>query len=175
MLRLYILRHAKAGWAAPGKTDFDRSLNERGVADIALVGAEMAASGLTPQKILCSPSSRTRETLRGMLEATKGSPVIEYPDSLYSGTPEDYLEAISLEDDVQSLMIIGHNPTCAILAYSLCRDGEPSAMQVLRERYPTGALAVIDIDAESWADLREGCGYLNMFIYPKALRPDSAG
>jgi phosphohistidine phosphatase len=175
MLRLYILRHAKAGWAAPGKTDFERSLNERGVDDIALVGAEMAAGGMFPQKVLCSPSSRTRETLKGVLEATGISPAIEYPASLYSGTPEDYLEAISMEDDVQSLMIIGHNPTCAILAYSLCRDGDASAMQVLRERYPTGALAVIDIDAASWADLREGCGLLRRFIYPKALRPETAG
>ncbi|TIV15839.1 MAG: histidine phosphatase family protein, partial [Mesorhizobium sp.] len=38
MSRLYLLRHAKAGWALPGVRDFDRPLDESGKADAEAMG-----------------------------------------------------------------------------------------------------------------------------------------
>ena len=33
--RIYLLRHAKSGWAEPGARDFDRSLSDAGFAEAA--------------------------------------------------------------------------------------------------------------------------------------------
>ncbi|RUZ11954.1 histidine phosphatase family protein, partial [Mesorhizobium sp. M7A.F.Ca.US.007.01.2.1] len=41
MSRLYLLRHAKAGWALPGMRDFDRPLDASGRADAEMMGAAM--------------------------------------------------------------------------------------------------------------------------------------
>ncbi|TIX99998.1 MAG: histidine phosphatase family protein, partial [Mesorhizobium sp.] len=41
MSKLYLLRHAKAGWALPGMRDFDRPLDASGIADAETMGAAM--------------------------------------------------------------------------------------------------------------------------------------
>ncbi|RUX92559.1 histidine phosphatase family protein, partial [Mesorhizobium sp. M7A.F.Ca.CA.004.04.1.1] len=38
MSRLYLLRHAKAGWALPGMRDFDRPLDASGRSDAEMMG-----------------------------------------------------------------------------------------------------------------------------------------
>ena len=49
---LYLLRHAKAGWAAPGMRDFDRPLDDTGLADAEAMGRTMRAQRLVPDLTL---------------------------------------------------------------------------------------------------------------------------
>ena len=46
-------------------------------------------------------------------------------------------------------MLIGHNPGLGELALALVSEG--AALACLREKYPTGALATIDLPAEHWS------------------------
>lgn len=57
---LILLRHAKA---EAGQDDHARPLAERGVEEAKRMGAHMAEHGIVPLKILCSTSTRTRQTL----------------------------------------------------------------------------------------------------------------
>ena len=63
MSRLFLLRHAKAGWAEPGMRDFDRPLEPLGRTDADAIGAAMRASAYIPDLVLCSTAKRARETL----------------------------------------------------------------------------------------------------------------
>jgi phosphohistidine phosphatase len=170
MLRLYILRHAKAALASPGMKDFDRELSSRGLADANQMAKVMKARGYHPQKICCSPSRRTRMTLDGLQNAwKKDEPEITFDASLYHGDSDDYIAAIRGFDGAHSGMVVGHNPNCEILASLLCGGGEAKALETLRRKFPTGALAVFDLAVEDWSRVKPGAGHLAAFYIPKEL------
>jgi phosphohistidine phosphatase len=170
MLRLYILRHAKAALASPGMRDFDRGLSERGMEDAQHVAAVMRAQGFVPQAIACSPSVRTRMTLDGVREAFgPGQPQTVFEQALYHGGSDEYMDAIRGFDGATSGMIVGHNPNCEIVASTLCGGGATHAVKMLRQKFPTGALAVFDMDLADWSQVKPGCADLTDFVIPKEL------
>ncbi|MEM9278169.1 MAG: histidine phosphatase family protein [Pseudomonadota bacterium] len=170
MLRLYVMRHAKSSWAVPGARDFDRELNDRGKSDLELVSREIKSRKLIPQKVLCSPSVRTRQTLKDIENALSPEPEIEYLSELYSGGVEDYLSAIRAQPNYDSLMTVGHNPMSGSLASLLSGDGDLDAMEKIAYKYPTATIAIIDFDIAQWADMEKRSGNLAGCIFPSELR-----
>ncbi|HSO47380.1 MAG TPA: histidine phosphatase family protein [Rhizobiaceae bacterium] len=170
MLRLYILRHAKAAMAAPGMKDFDRELSARGVDDAQQMAKVMRAHGYGPQTIACSPSRRTLMTLEGIKPALENKPhAVDFPQALYHGDTDDYFAAIHAFNGAREGMVIGHNPNCEIVASLLCAGGEPDAIETMNRKFPTGALAVFDLAIDDWTQAKPGCGHLKAFIIPKEL------
>ena len=168
MLRLYILRHAKAAVATPGMKDQDRGLTERGNDDAKRLANSMRQLQMLPGEVVCSPSRRTRMTLHAIMGAFDDAkaPQIEYDENLYSGEPADYWKAIHGFVNEKPAMIIGHNPMCEIVAAAIGGEGEPTSVSLLRKSFPAGALAVFDLPAKRWAEVRQGEGWLVNFIVP---------
>jgi phosphohistidine phosphatase len=50
-------------------------------------------------------------------------------------------------------------------------EGDPDAIRRLGEKYPTGALAVVDLDGV-WRALAPGTGHLSAFVTPRSLVAD---
>ena len=175
MLRLYILRHAKSSWATPGKSDFERGLNQRGTKDLEKIARIINERKYYPDKIYSSSSHRTRTTIEGINEALAqmGSPEqmpVEYSEDLYSGSVDTYLSTLKThQDNHHALMIVGHNPTCHALAAGLIGNGDKDALDDLSYNFPTGALAVIDIEAEKWSKIGNDTGFLKDFVLPRNL------
>lgn len=170
MLRLYILRHAKSSWSLPGRSDFDRPLNRRGRSDLPKLAAAIVQRNYLPQAIYCSSAARTRETIAGILAklpAEQAGMEIHYADELYSGSLENYLGVLAAHDTPQPLMIVGHNPTCEMLAFWL--TGGETGSSMIHIKYPTGAIAVIDIPVDRWSDIDKGTGTLVDFVRPRDL------
>ena len=166
MLRLYILRHVNTGWALPGQRDIDRELNEQGIADLEIVSRWIAEKKLTPDQIYCSPSRRTRSTLEGVAKSFTQVPRIDFVPSFYTGFVNEYLSTIQDHTLPESIMLIGHNPTCATLANMLIEKTDDNALSPITYTYPAGSLAVIDFDISHWIDIREGSGKLVEFLMP---------
>ena len=61
MKTLYILRHAESSWAERDISDFERPLNERGLAAAPFMGELMADRGIVPGVILSSPARRAKK------------------------------------------------------------------------------------------------------------------
>ncbi len=175
MLRLYILRHAKSSWADPGNTDFERTLNSRGVKDLKKIASIMVKQNYLPDQIYCSPATRTRETIAGIEKHIKSANqethfAITHINELYSGSREDYLNILhNHQNNDQSIMIVGHNPNCEGLAFKLVSDGETEALETLAYKYPAGALAIIEFTVDSWNEITDDTGYLLDFIIPREL------
>ena len=80
--RIYLLRHAKSGWAEPGGRDFDRSLSDAGFAEAELLAETAADKQYRPDLVVCSTAKRCRHLTRIYLPrarltqvpATKKSP-----------------------------------------------------------------------------------------------------
>ena len=70
-------------------------------------------------------------------------------------------------------MVVGHNPGLEDLATKLAREPvrrkERARRDVLEEKFPTAALAVLDFDIQKWRDIVPGEGKLVDFVRPKDL------
>ncbi|WP_075997987.1 SixA phosphatase family protein [Salaquimonas pukyongi] len=173
-MRLIILRHLKTGWALPGQRDIGRQLEPRGIADAEIVAGWIGEHGLTPGHVYCSEAVRTRQTLDAITPAFEQAPGITHHPDLYSGTADDYLAVLESHGEAETLMIVGHNPSCAALANMLLDRNAAlapgSEKASIAYKYPTGAMAVFDFDIENWQDLRPGTGNLVHFLTPKPFR-----
>lgn len=164
MGRLFLLRHAKAGWALPGMRDFDRPLDASGRADAETIGAEMRGHGYVPDITLCSNALRARETLEGIAGQADTGRVL-FCDKLYSEDAAGYLAMIHKNADSGSVLVIGHNPMMEDLATAISGDGEASARAMLSSGFPTSGLAVIAFPG-NLKDAAPGKGYLEAFHTP---------
>ena len=172
MRRLLLLRHAKAEPGAPDQDDHDRALTERGLADAAAVARYLKKQGYAPSRILCSTASRTMQTAAPVLAAFAAP--VDYLPALYLAPPGRIMAmAQDAADADTALMIVGHNPgleqCAAILAREPVKPKEQYRHDVMEEKFPTAALAVLDFDIPHWKLLSPGEGRLVDFVRPRDL------
>src|SRR4051794_31093456 len=115
---LLLVRHAKAeSYAA---TDHERPLSDRGVTEAAAAGTWLAARDVAPQRALVSDALRTRQTFEAMAVEAGWTIEPEYDSTLYEADAETVLDVVrGLDDDVSTVLVVGHNPTMAYLAQVL--------------------------------------------------------
>lgn len=172
MKRLFLFRHAKA--EAPAKDDKARALSERGRHDAARMALAMRRLKYLPDHVLCSSSVRTRETLEYWSVAIAENPKTQFSDALYLAEPETMLSVLrGAPDRSAALMVVAHNPGTEQLAVALLHEElkpkERDQLDAIEEKFPTAALAVIDLDLDSWKQVKPGTGRLADFIRPRDL------
>ena len=172
MKRLLLLRHGKAEGAA--SDDRKRALIPRGKTDSARIGSFLREDAYIPDTVLCSNAIRTRQTLDAVLPELQAKPAVKYLAELYLAEPELVLSLIrKSSDQVQTLLIIGHNPgleQCALALAAVPLEKKlRKRYDVMDEKFPTCALAVIDFEVERWRDVTPGRGDLDAFVRPKDL------
>nr|WP_321456383.1 histidine phosphatase family protein [uncultured Cohaesibacter sp.] len=173
MLRLFLLRHAKSSWSDPSLHDFDRPLNKRGQRDAPKIGRVMKTRHYHPDRILCSTSQRTKETMAGIIPSLTGDVSVRLLDALYEGNNPNYLALLKENaKDSENLMIVGHNTGLQDVAVELAGSGDQAKIMHLRVKYPTAALAVLEFNCSSWDELSKGSGLLVDFIKPKDINLD---
>jgi phosphohistidine phosphatase len=145
MKTLLILRHAKSSWKEHGIDDHDRPLNERGRRSAPRVGRWLRARDLVPDGILCSTAERARATAELVSAAIDHQgPMIVEPDA-YLADPATLIDLVSaLPEEWSRALLVGHNPGLEALVSDLTGAVEP---------LPTAALAQIELDVDSWAEL----------------------
>jgi len=170
MLTLSLLRHAKSSWDHPSLEDFERPLSKRGETATPHMGAYMAAHGLAPELVLCSPAVRARQTLDLVLPHLAGGPTVVYEESYYLAAPSVLLARVRKVDaKVRHVLIVGHDPGMQGLALELSGAGEGEMLQALAAKFPTAGLAVIRFKARDWSKVARGKGRLELFVTPKML------
>jgi phosphohistidine phosphatase len=118
--------------------------------------------------VLCSSSLRTRQTLAAILPALGDALEIRIERALYGTGAAQLLERLQhLPARVSSAMLIAHNPGIQDLALALAAGGP--ALAGLREKFPTGALATLEVDVERWRDLDHGTATATTLVTPRSL------
>ena len=170
MLRLMLLRHAKSDWSSSGMQDTARPLNERSEAAARLMGGYMARHSLIPQRVLCSPARRTRETWAGIAAQWPAEVAIVFDERLYVATPQVLMSVIRSQDDTtRTLLVIGHNPGLQETAELLIAAGDVELRERLREKFPTAALSVIDFAVDKWGRIHDRSGRLDRYVTPRSV------
>jgi phosphohistidine phosphatase len=121
MRRVTLVRHAQAAGAPAGGRDFDRPLNDPGIAEARAAAMALAAALPVPDLLVASAAVRTLQTARLLHEQVFAATPLVTEQSLYLATAEvlfDYLRG--LDDRFTSVLVVGHNPgisdCCALLA-----------------------------------------------------------
>jgi phosphohistidine phosphatase len=164
MKTLLVLRHAKSSWAEQGLDDHARPLNSRGERDAPRVGRLMKDRRLLPDLIVSSDAARARLTAEAVSDAAKFAGTILLEPRLYNASAADIVAVLRrvVDEAVESVMIVGHNPGLEELVARLTGA---------RESLPTAALAHVTLPIDRWADLRTSTrGRLAELFRPKERR-----
>ena len=163
-LTLVLMRHAKSDYPS-GVADHDRPLAPRGRREAAL-GGDWLRANLPPfDKVLCSTATRARETLA----CAKIDAPVDYVAVLYGATPGTVIDEVNkLDDDVSTVLVVGHEPTISSVALILADNDETNidAAESISVKYPTSGIAVLHVPGR-WADLQAGGAALVDFHVPR--------
>lgn len=155
MKTLLLMRHAKSSWANVGVADHDRPLNDRGEKASVRMGRLLLERNLCPHAIVHSTARRARQTAERVAEASGFTLPLDARQELYLAPPRAYVAvALTLGDDVERALLIGHNPGLEELVTHL--TGEEQHM-------PTAALAEVRLNLTTWAEL-------SLSVRPEAVR-----
>ena len=170
MKTLHLLRHAKSSWDDNALSDVERPLAPRGQRATAALRTFFANADLPVDLVLLSPARRARETWAGVASGLRADPPVRVEPRIYEASVDDLLAIVHSvdDDDVSSLLLVGHNPGFEQLAIALAGKGEADALANLQAGYPTGGFASLDFD-ETWSEVRPGNGRLLRFVRPREL------
>jgi phosphohistidine phosphatase len=158
MKKLLLIRHAKATHET-GFADFERPLTDKGFEQAELMAARLQVKSLQPQILVASPALRTISTANVFSQVLGLKPAITHKE-IYDATESALLKVIyDLPDDKDFIALVGHNPGVSQVLYYLSG--------AIKE-VPPCAIAVIEFDADSWAELYEGAGKLTHYDTPKS-------
>lgn len=162
MLSLILFRHGKSDWDVPYGTDHDRPLASRGRAAADCMGQALSRAGQTPELAVSSTAVRARDTLQIAARAGDWQCPLRFERALYESSPRAVLSWLrDLEEDPESLLLTGHEPTWSALAGNLVGEA--------RIRVPTAAMLKIDFEVDRWNQVDFGLGQLRWLIPPKLI------
>ena len=164
MKTLYLVRHAKSSWDHPGLSDFERPLMMKGIERSYHIIRFLKDRGILPHLFISSPAIRAIETAKLFASG------LEYPLSdilieqkIYDGYYDRILDIIyGISNDVDSLMMFGHNPTITNLANLFLH---PSI-----EDMPTSTVVAIGFDTLKWEEVPNANALQQFIVSPKMLK-----
>ncbi len=170
MKTLFLFRHAKTAWAKPGQDDHERPLKRRGQKDARDLGRYLEARAPKLDVALCSSARRAVDSWQLAVTEMSLPPHTYIEKGLYLCGPETLLRrAQDLPEEVNSAIIIAHNPDLHILTMDLgARGGENLA--ALAHGFPTAGLARLEFATDSWSEISGSNDILLVdFVSPRIL------
>lgn len=166
--RLVVLRHAKSAWP-PKVPDARRPLGPRGLRDAPAAGRWLRESGCVPDRVVCSPALRTRRTWELVAAEAGLTGPVEYEERAYGADAEELLDLVRVTPaQVGTVLLVGHNPGAQELVLLLAGEGDARALEQVRTKFPTSAIAVLDLAGPgAWRSLAPGSARLTGFVVPR--------
>jgi phosphohistidine phosphatase len=164
MKSLYLVRHAKSSREDPGCADEQRPLLDKGVKKTGKVVKYLLEKKVKPDQIVSSHAVRAFETARIIAGGLDYPPEkIRIDRKIYDGYYDRILDIIyATPNDINSLMIVGHNPTITNLANLFLHPGI--------EDMPTSAVVSITFDTDQWEKIPSVESTQEFMVYPKMLK-----
>lgn len=157
MRELILLRHAHADGPAAGQDDLQRPLSATGVQEAHDAGAWLREQGLRPDRVLCSPAARTRQTLAALGDIGAGE--VREEAAIYEARVGELIALADAHRDAGRLLLVGHNPGLEQLA-ALLYSGQSGDYRGM----PPAGIAVLHLPAD--AAIEPGIATLAAFWWP---------
>ncbi|MGM0518670.1 MAG: SixA phosphatase family protein [Campylobacterota bacterium] len=145
MKTLYIVRHAEKNIQEISKDDYDIPLTKRGLEDAKTMAKRLHEKKVKPDLIVSSPALRTSQTSQEYAKTLDYHKGIMYNDVLYMAYVNELIETISYTyDDVNCMILVGHNPSVTALA---------TVISEFNKEIPMGGLVKLEFNCDSWLDI----------------------
>jgi phosphohistidine phosphatase len=126
------------------------------------------SAGVRPSLVLCSTALRARQTLDALLPALPKHVGMKVEDGLYGADAQELLQRLrQISEKHPSVLLVGHNPAVQDLTVLLAEKGEQ--IEQVAEKFPTGALATLEVGSARWSDLGPAAAQLVAFVVPRDL------
>ena len=160
---LILMRHARQSGVAA--RDHDRPLTDEGRADAFRVGRRLVELGRVPSRALSSTAVRCRETIETLAEGV-GKPIeTEFEPDLYNASAHELLHALAaVDDEIDSLLLLAHNPGMSMLALQLGSARE-SDLEALRAGFTPATIALFTVEG-GWSSVSSRTARLEHFESP---------
>jgi phosphohistidine phosphatase len=164
-----LLRHAKSSWDDPDVPDRLRPLAPRGIRAVEAVARHLRATAVAPDLVLSSPARRAVQTWEGVASGVPPHTAVEIDQAIYHADGDELLARLrEVPAGIGSLLLVGHNPGLQDLAVDLVGSGDTGLRERLVTKFPTGALATLEVPGE-WHHLNWGAASLLAFVVPREL------
>jgi phosphohistidine phosphatase len=164
MKTLYVVRHAKSSWEFPALPDLDRPLLEKGKKRTKRVIDFLLKHHVRIDLIISSSALRARETADYLARGIGFDPEsIKLDPSLYHADSELLFDQfLDLNDDITSLMLVGHNPTLTNFVNNWLNPPI--------DWLPTSGVVCFEFDALRWEDIRTATARVKFVAFPKLIK-----
>jgi phosphohistidine phosphatase len=161
MKTIYLVRHGKAEGRDTDKPDYERTLIERGMKDSLRVSKHLKKKKIQPALIISSPAPRALETAKIFARTFEYKiKHIRQRKAIYDQSERSLLDIVTVaEDDYDSIMLVGHNPSMDEFAQFLLPD--------FHDTIPTCGVVGIAFDTDRWGNVSAGAGRLELFVFPE--------
>lgn len=161
MKTVYLVRHAKSSWDYHSLRDEERPLNDRGLRDAPFMAKLLKQKGVEADAIISSPAVRalTTATFFKIELGIEGEDII-IKDEIYEAMSTTIVKLIQkLPEDLNTVMLFGHNPTFTSVANIFHDDYIPNM--------PTCSIVRIDGNVKNWMEFNDAKAKVTEFHYPK--------
>jgi phosphohistidine phosphatase len=165
MKTLLLFRHAKSDWGDAGLPDFERPLNHRGQKAAERMGRWMKEAHIQPEWIVSSPAKRAVETVAGLRKHLDiPDTLVQFDERIYMADVPTLVDvAARCPEDMDNIMLVGHNPGMDDLLTWLCGPDLPRSSK--GKLMATATLAQINMP-DDWQQLAPNCGKLQQIVRP---------
>lgn len=159
MKTLIIARHTTKQIEAPNEYDYDTELTPEGIEKAKQMAQKLALENHQIDLIVASPAVRTRHTAEIFANELEYDKTIMLNEVLYMAFVNELIETITYTyDSVDTMLLVGHNPSLTALAVTLLG---------FKERFEEGAVMQINFDCNSWIDIDKNNAKLISYNIPK--------
>lgn len=163
MKTIIFVRHAEAILLSknPSGFDFDREISENGKKDINIIANKVKNILIKPDVIISSTAMRSLQTAEifARILSFSENEIIKEMQIYEVGYSFIKNFIANLDNNINSLMIFGHNPD--MLSLSVYYSG------MLIDDFPTCGVLCIDFENNDWEKITETNGQVRFFEYPK--------
>lgn len=167
MKTVILVRHAKSDWNDPYVQDHDRALNNRGERDAPFMAEKFKEKNIAVDLIISSTAYRAISTAKAFASSIEYDfDKIRQELGIYEvGQRYVIQELTKLDDNINTVMLFGHNPDFSSLAKYLCGD--------FQYQMTTCSIVCIDFEFENWSNIKNVSGKVRFFEYPKMYFRDA--
>ena len=160
MKKILFIRHAKSNSSTNFVNDHERTLNNTGERDAAIMGKRLKKMNLFPDLFISSSAERafrTSEIIKRTL-SIESETMIKM--SIYSDGLNGIINMIkSVSDEITFLAIFGHNPTMHTIANQINTTSI--------NKFPTSSVLLSHFQIKKWKDFHLKYGEFIMHDFPK--------
>jgi len=134
----------------------------------------MASNGVAFEQVIASPAVRVIDTLDGVWAGYGRKMEPTWDRRIYLASSATLLDVLrEVSDTHDSILMVGHNPGMEDVVFDLVPDDGTSPLrEEVEVKYPTAALAQINLPIAHWADIGKPVGQLTRFVRPRDLDPE---